>query len=41
MTIQHMGNDVSGHSGRKNLMVRLRSLSVMLAMLVLAGCATT
>jgi esterase/lipase superfamily enzyme len=36
-----MRDDVSGHSGRKRLVARLRSLSGMLATLVLAGCATT
>lgn len=36
-----MGNDVSGHSGRKSLVARLRGLSGMIATLVLAGCATT
>jgi len=36
-----MGNDVSEHPGRKSLVARLRSLSTMLAALVLAGCATT
>jgi hypothetical protein len=33
--------NVSEHSGRKSLVARLRSLSAMLATLVLAGCATT
>jgi esterase/lipase superfamily enzyme len=33
--------NVSGHSGRKSLVALLRSLSAMLATLVLAGCATT
>jgi esterase/lipase superfamily enzyme len=32
---------VSGYSGRKSLVLRLRSLSGTLAALVLAGCATT
>jgi esterase/lipase superfamily enzyme len=36
-----MGSDVSEHSGRKSLVAWRRSLSGLLATLVLAGCATT